>query len=457
MLWQIPNVPFRRLKRHKEKPMKTEFLWVCILSIAAISFKGETAESPSSPIVLSDGSKITFLGITYGKHNVAPNYEAIGGHIQSGNWIDRPNDVAVAWIEIEHKPDHWPSYSLLVSDMSNANSVRAETSTRSHVREGLEVHGFELRAYPRWDRQFYLCIADPYGKPVTTEKFLVTNPERKEMGNPIPETLPVTKTNGDLTVSLTNLVTGAPRPPYDRRADIPATDSRSQCVRVGFDLEQNGHAATNWHPWVVTLTDALSNRVNTTMQFQDNEFMRHHWRGTPFVVTPADEYRGYIFHPGLWRSEAAWNIRIEFTRDSGFDEDEILSLTNLPVREGTKEEYDNEEWSWEPGQTDHSIGNYTLNGIKLKLFPPLLLPDPDHAGQKRLHVLMRANPDPREYRMTLLEATNEEGRKLWAPFVTAWYNCTMEFPSVGEVKTLNLKFALHRSRFVTFTVKPNRQ
>ena len=130
---------------------------------------------------------------------------------------------------------------------------------------------------------------------------------------------------------------------------------------------------------------------------------------------------------------------------------------HLPVREGTKEEYDNEEWSWEPGQTDHSIGNYTLNGIKLKLFPPLLVPDPDHSGQKRLHVLMRANPDPREYRMTLLEATNEEGRKLWAPFVTAWYNCTMEFPSVGEVKTLNLKFALHRSRFVTFTVKPNRQ
>lgn len=436
--------------------MNREFVLWSTLAIMAISIVSRADESFSSPITLKDGSKITLLGITYGKHHVAPNYEAIGGSIRSGNWIDRPDEVAVAWIEIEHDAAHWPSYSLLVSDTAGANVVRAETSTRCHVRDGVDVHGFQLQAYPRWDEQFYLIIADPYGKPVSTEKFLITNPRREEMGNPIAETMPVTKTNGDITVTLTNLVSGAPLPPYDRHEDIPPGDPRSQCVRIGFDFQQNGHAATNWHPRSVVLSDASSNRVETVMQSQDNDFMRQHWRGTPFVVTPGDEYKGYFFHPGLWPNELAWNVRLEFTRDAGFDPDEILTLTNLPVREGTKDDYD-KEWSWEPGQPDPSIGDYTLNGIKLKLFPLLLLPDPDHAGQKRLHVLMRADPDPREYRMTLLDATNEEGRKLWAPFVTSLYNCTIEFPSVGEVKRLNLRFALHRSRYVTFTVKPNRQ
>ena len=144
----------------------------------------------------------------------------------------------------------------------------------------------------------------------------------------VTETLPVTKTNGDLTVTLTNLVSGAPLPPYIRddrilpldpvRRPAPAQDDPvNQSVRFGFDLKQNGRSATNWQLASVDISDAVGNHVETTVQFQDNERMRHAF---PFIKTPADDYKGYVFWPGLWPNEPAWNVRMEFTRDSGFSE-----------------------------------------------------------------------------------------------------------------------------------------
>ena len=311
--------------------MKTSILVWSALVVFSTAFNLDAQDVVQPPpITLGDGSKITFLGVTFGRHHVAPHYKEIGGSIATGNWIDRPNDITVAWIEIEHTPGQWPSYSLLVSDTGNTGCITAETSTRCHVRDGVDVHGFQLKAYPRWDKQFILRIASPYGQPLSNDKLLVTNPEWKEPGNPTVEALPQIKSDGDVTVTLTNLVIGAPLPPYAQSKDSPSGDPRSQCVRIGFDFKQNGHAATNWHPWVVILSDAVSNRLDTTMQFQDNEFMRGHWRGTPFVVTEADQYKGYFFHPGLWPNEPARNVRIEFTRDTGFDDDEILKLNQSP-------------------------------------------------------------------------------------------------------------------------------
>jgi hypothetical protein len=73
---------------------------------------------------------------------------------------------------------------------------------------------------------------------------------------------------------------------------------------------------------------------------------------------------------------------------------------------------------------------------------------------------MRANPNPEllGMRITMLKATDDEGHDLWSPFnPTAWLNCTFEFPNARETKTLNLSFALHKSRHVEFTVKPSKE
>lgn len=441
--------------------MKTKFLLWSILSILTINFAIRAAESDPAPLILSDGTKLTLMGVTYGKHNVAPNFEGIGGHIQNGNWIDRPHDVTVVWFEIEHEPSHSPSYALLVSDVANTGCVKVEAIDRSHVRAGVDVHGFVLQAYPRWDKQFVLRIASPYGQLLSDQKFLVANPKIQPFGEQTLDTIPVTKSDGDVSVTLTNLMANAPPPPYARRKDSSPDDFANRCVRIGYDFKQNGHSATNWHPWLVTISDALNNRVQTRMEFQDNEFMLQHRSayGPPPVYAPIDQYKGNYFSPGLWPDEPAWKVRLEFTRNSGFNDDEILTLTNLPVRHGTQEEWDT-QWIWEPDKTDSSLGDYSINGIKLKLFPPLLVPDQWQTNETRLSVLLRPDRDPEQegMRITLLEATDENGHDIGAgsAFVHAGYNCSFDFPREREIKSVNLKFALHKSRFVEFSVKPDK-
>lgn len=422
---------------------------------------------PPQVISLSDSNKITFLGITYGRHHVAPNFAAIGGQVEKGHWINRSNDVAVAWLEIEHDPAHFPNYSLFVSDTADASAIgfREDRKSINHVRKGVEVEGFELGAYPRWEKQFYLRIYSvaffSSSQRLSSEKFLATNPDLKDIGNAVAETLPVTKTNGDLTVTLTNFVSGAPQPPYLRddrilpldpvRRPTPAPDDPvTQCVRFGFDLRQNGHTASDWQLAAVTVSDAVGNFVETATHFQDLEDARHRY---PFVMTPADDYKGYVFWPALWPHEPAWNVRMEFTND-----DEILTLTNLPVRQGSQKDF-NQERTWEAGKSNLSMVEYTVNGVTLKLLPPLLVLDERITDGARMGILIQPNLGnaSERLRVSLLQATDENGTDLGSGYLSAGDNYFYDFTFLHEITSLNLKFALHRSRYVTFTVKPNRQ
>jgi hypothetical protein len=443
--------------------MKTRFLLCCLILVSKMARAEdmEQAQDLAHPqvIALTNGTKLTLLGLTYGKHHVAPNYRAIGGNIQSGNWINRTDDETVVWVEIEHEPGKWPSYSLLVWDQTNSACITAEVTTRCHVKEGVEVHGFLLHAFPRWQKEIALQAADPYGHGLSKEKFVVANPHPVSFGKQTPESLPVTKSDGDFEVTLTNLITGAPLPPYLRRDRPPSNDPHDVCVRIGLDFKQKGKSVTNWHPRSVETSDAMGNRVRGVIQYQNSDAERNFRTktGHPFHYTEKDEYKGYFYQPGLWPDEPAWKVRLEFTRSSGFDDNEILTLTNLPVRAGTQKDHD-DEWTWEPGgDTNLVFGDYTVNGIRLKLFVPILFASEINNGQKSISVIMRAdpNPDQKGLRMTLLKATNDKGEELWTPFSpSAGYNCSIDFPNPKDAKSLNLQFALHKSRFVEFNVKP---
>ena len=60
-------------------------------------------------------------------------------------------------------------------------------------------------------------------------------------------------------------------------------------------------------------------------------------------------------------------------------------------------------------------------------------------------------------RLTLLEATDDHGEAVWSPFPAAWANhFSFDLPHQRETKSLNVKLAPHKSRFVEFTVKPGK-
>jgi len=438
--------------------VKTKILLWSFAFVVANALATDKVE-PLPTIILDDGTKITFLGITYGKHHEAPNYEAMGGNLKTGRWINRPNDAAVAWVKIEDAI-HFPDFLLLASDKAEANGVAAAADriAINEIRKGVEVEGFELQAYPRWDEQFHLRIYSQYGNGrLSDEKFLATNPLPAEIGNAIAERLPVTKTNGAITVTLTNLKGDVPAPPY------VTPDPLIPAVRFGFDLKENGHAAPLWHLESVVITDAAGNFVKANKSFQDNDKMAKLY---PFTRTPADDYRGYVFWPGLWPNESAWNVRLEFSTNSEVNPDELVMFTNLPVKQVTQQQL-NEELTWQGGETNDSkaqIVEMKMKGVRLKMLRPLAVPDQSTPQLKFLSVVIHADADSgTAINPVLVQATDGTGHNLAAPF---WITSSpvagkshlfqFQFPE-PDVKTLNLKFALHRSRYVTFTVKPDRQ
>ena len=98
-----------------------------------------------------------------------------------------------------------------------------------------------------------------------------------------------------------------------------------------------------------------------------------------------------------------------------------------------------------------------VSGMRVKLLAPLLFPDRLQDGKKFIRVLIYADPNPTlpGTRLTLLEATDDRGEAVWSPFPAAWAShFSLDLPCNRETKTLNLKLALHKSRFVEFTVKP---
>ena len=83
-------------------------------------------------------------------------------------------------------------------------------------------------------------------------------------------------------------------------------------------------------------------------------------------------------------------------------------------------------------------------------------------GEKHLGVLIYADPEEeaRAMNLTLLQATDENGQDVATPFRNGggWAgHFGLDFPNPRVVKALSLKLALHKSRFVEFTVTPSKQ
>jgi len=419
---------------------------------------GAAVESPAGPgalsssgqpqvIQLSDGTTLTFLGLTYGTHHVAPQYE----NLRTGNWIYTRDGATVAWVEARHDPSQWPNYELLVSDQANTGCVNLEKDTSSHVKNGVDVQGFVLKAFPRWDKETILRVR-PFRGPIADGHFVVSNADPVSLANWMPEPMPDTKSDGDFAVTLTNLMAGAPLP-YWRGGRVPENDPATQCVRIAFGLQQNGQSVTNWRPWLVQTSDPAGNRVEGVIRDYPQEGIYvYPDPGNPQV----SQTDGYFYRPGLWPGEAGWRVRLEFTRTSGFSDDEILTLTNLPVRAGSQQDAD-AEWTWDVGKTNFTFIEAGVNGVQLKLLEPLLVPERFQPDQKHISVIIYAEPNPtlQGMRLTLLQATDDQGQAVRSPFSPSWSgHFSLDFPHTREIKTLNLKLALHKSRFVEFTVKP---
>ncbi len=435
-------------------------------------------------IMLEDGTKLTLLGTTLGSHHMAPGYE----NLRTANWINTAPNTTVVWIKEEPVPSRQP-IELLVSDRANTGCVNIEARQRSFVKPGVSLESFVLSAYPRWDKETILRVR-PYRGTVVKGEFVLTNPVPGTFAPWTPKPLPDTESDGDLEVTLTKVVAGAPTPNWHGGILVPTNDPANQCVHLNFDFRQNGKSTTNWDPWPVQTTDAAGNWSRGLIHAYPTNGVYRIWgrMKSGAYIPPPEHYGmdGYFYQPGLWPNRP-WKVRLEFIQRSGFSEDEMVTFTNIPVKPGTQQEVDNEWTAWdvvkpkpplaipdstdltpEPPQRDDGDTNFpftitraTVKGVHLKLLPPLMFTNENSTGHpKDISIIIGADPDfnPKDMNLTVVSATDDQGRDLRHPFGVPWAgHYSMEFAGVhDDVKSVNLKLALHKSRFVEFTVKPEK-
>jgi hypothetical protein len=458
--------------------MKTKIILWSVVSVLTVGIAADTDPVPAldSPQVihLDDHTKLTLLGTSYGYHHVAPHFENLHG----GNWIYTATNATVVWIEEEHEPGKCSSYELLVSDRANTGCVSTETDTGSHVKDGVEIQGFRLLAFPRWDKETIIRVK-PYMGAASKEHFVLTNPAPGTFAQWTPMPLPDTESDGDLEVTLTKLVAGAPTPNWQGGSLAPTNDPANQCVHLNFDFRENGQSTTNWDPWPVQTTDAAGNWSRGLIH-------RYPTNGVYPRNPLNEEHDGYFFQPGLWPNRP-WKVRLEFIQRSGFSDDEMVTFTNLPVKLGSQQDADDEWTAWDVGkpklpftipdstaltpdtrQRDDGETNFPfkitpakVNGVHLKLLPPLLVTNRWQSSEMDISIIIGADPGykPQGMNLTVVAATDDQGRDLGSFETPAWAgHYSIEFARVhDDVKSLNLKLALHKSRFVEFTVKPTKQ
>jgi hypothetical protein len=432
--------------------MKKIFLWsVVSILIVGIAVAAIWWLRRPQIITLSDGTKLTLLNVEYSKHHKFPKLKTTGQRMMGGGpaAFDTTNDTLVVWILSQHKANQYPNYQVLTSDKAATACVSSWAGNSRHIKNGVEIMGVQLNAFPRRDGKIYLRIMNysQRGAQIARGQFIISNPARGENFEKwTPDPLPDTQSDGDLDVTLTKLNYGA-QSPYNYGNGIPKDDAMNKGVQIDFDVQQKNQSATNWRPVQVKTSDATGNSVPGWI---------NDYRGN-------GEKDGYFYLPGLWPDEPAWKVRIEFSRTSGFNDDELWSVTNIPVRAGSQQEMQM-MWSdqMNPGQNNSggktaAFAETTLNGIHVKLFPAMQYTD--YGNNKVVGIVIKTDPNPESLgmRLTPFGASDDQGREL-SNRGSSWGGGTYQynFGAPRNIQSLDIMLALHQSRFVEFTVKPQK-
>jgi hypothetical protein len=411
--------------------MKTKtLLWIVVSALAAAGavwwlWRPQT-------ITLNDGTKLKLVVVTYGKHHSFP------GAQYEPSVSDSTNDTLYVWIEQKHKDNNWPNYQLMVYDKAATACAGNSMMTSRQIRPGDEIVGIRLDAFPRRQGKFYLRIQEwnqQTGRQTVKNGFVISNPARGHFPAWLPEPLPNTQEDGDLSVTLNRLEFGA-KTPYTRNPKAQ-NDPMNKGVLAAFQIQQNGKTATNWQPAQVETSDVTGNHIQG--------WCNSHW-------TNDEEVTLYQF--GLWPDEPAWKLRFEFSRTSGFHADELWTVQNVPLEPGRMQDL----WSYGRDRTNSAFAETTLNGIHLKLFPAKQLTDQRNMrGSIEGGLAVQTDLPLDGMRMTLVEVTDEQGHKImpmnWG---RGGNDYLFGLQKLGNAKSLNLTLALHRSRFVEFTAKPSK-
>lgn len=304
---------------------------------------------------------------------------------------------------------------------------------------GEVVYGWQLRAFPRRSKMLGLrFLSQANNRWEVAAEFRIPNPAYGNYSQWTPESMPITKEDGDLVVMLQEFQSGAPFR-IEGYGDEHRPETTPRQTRAVFDLRQGGQATTNWTIQKITIADATGNRWSPFLEY-----------GLGSVTNGVLEFAG-----ALWPGENAWKLDVEFVRTSVFAADELWESPPIPIPM--------------VGVVTNLNASFQHDGATVDLVG-LAAPQADHPEPFKwiakywgdrdkteiISLAVRISPALDKRRLKLLRAVDQNGREagLVEHRNEDYAEQAFLLKPDDEATALKLIFALQRSRFVQFQVRP---
>ncbi len=392
-------------------------------------------------VTFDDGSELILLGVDYGQRHKSPEIKVAGGGVR-GHSFNTTNDTLVVWVREKFPDRSWRNYQFYVYDQAGTACVQGGGNYYSNGRSGNQIVGVQFNAFPRRQSRFYVRVQENSndGQEMSDNKFVISNPAHGPFaaftGNPLPDT----EEDGDFSATLKKLVARA-KMPFMRNNDADDTDPINQGAQATFQVQINGTNAPNWQPVAIETSDGTGNSVTGMInaQAQDNDWVAS-------------------YQYALWPDEPAWKLRVEFSKQSGFNDDELWTVPNIPLQNGRwRDFYNNGRRQTQPKPfAESDVGNYHLS-----VFPVNQFTDMGPNAQPQGGLMIEVDPAPPEgMRLTILKFTDDAGDDIqhWDYGQSQqarngkFYRYGLQDLQGGT--NFNLTVALHKSHFLVFTAKP---
>lgn len=380
---------------------------------------------------LSDGSVIHFKGVTYGTTHYSPGapwlrfvpapLARLVTRGRTGSFTTA-SPMAGLWFQREGSAINAARWhcTVVLEDGFETPCSSATFTVSANLTNILEAQAGPI---PRRGGSLRLRVYDTGNgsTPRLLGEFSVRNPAPSSSAAWPPQSLPQTKTEGELEATLLTLTT------QGMSTNASIYDAKTFAT---FNVKVAGAVSTNWRVERVECTDATGNTLTPTS-----------WGG------PSTWPQPFQFSPPLWPSEV-YRIRAEFARSplGPFEDNECWSITNLAIPTN--------------GATAKVEATTNLNGFTICLHG---LSSPNGPASWPRHMARQYSldfaitPEPKDHRFTLLRINDDRGR-LITECGRGWSttNYSIGLNLSNDMRRLTVTVAMPKSRFLEFTAQPTR-
>jgi hypothetical protein len=424
-----------------------------VLALAAAGW-GISQIGGEPPRRLDDGSLLTLEAVTYGQEHavvIGPPWARLLRHVVPPNLhaeFDRRFRCNVLTQSTA------PLDTLAVWTRRRGVTVAGGTSFPGRI-IATDEHGYGSgifgysRSLDSGSQEFVqmwpLPVFPRRGRTVTLRAQML-NAERKwrsgfefTVPNPTPgpyavwtvRPLPQTQRTDDLSVTLTGLSAGVrPSGIYDPFAMHLFVGQ--PWTRAEFRVTRGNRPAPEWQPLQITVSDPTGNlwTEHTLSTYQQEPPEVFFIRGVP------------------WPEDPVWKLRVELARCRSFVPEELWMFRDLPAPRPSK-------GAWPDRVVRRGNRTFTVESISVLNLPPSSGPRSPINGGIQVHLA----PPSDDLVVSLVRVGDDRGRvvnKNWFGYRMRQGQHFVGFQLPTGAKSLDLTFAVQKSRFVEFVAQPAR-